>query len=75
MADPAFMQKLVLEQMITVASSLVYEAKVRGNRFWSELDLVATNTLCLAGGEHHSLQHLVCTNSLRPMVAVLLAAV
>lgn len=51
MADPAFMQKLVLEQMITVSSSLLYEAKVRGDRFWSELDLVAANTLCLAGGE------------------------
>ncbi len=44
MADPAFMQKLVLEQMITVSSSLLYEAKVRGDRFWSELDLVAANT-------------------------------
>ena len=29
MADPAFMQKFVLEQMITISSSLVYEAKVR----------------------------------------------
>lgn len=50
MADPAFMQKLVLEQMITVGSSLVYEAKVRGDRFWSELDLVAANVLSLSAG-------------------------
>jgi hypothetical protein len=48
MADPAFVQKLVLEQMITVGSTLVYEAKVRGDRFWSELDLVASNVLCLS---------------------------
>lgn len=51
MADPAFMQKLVLEQMITVGSSLVYEAKVRGDRFWTELDLVAANVLSLSAGE------------------------
>lgn len=48
MADPAFMQKLVLEQMITIAGSLVYEAQVRGDRFMKELDLVAINTLSLA---------------------------
>lgn len=51
MADPAFMQKLVLEQMITISSSLVYEAKVRGNNFWKELDLVAANVVCLSAGE------------------------
>jgi hypothetical protein len=51
MADPAFMQKLVLEQMITAATSLVYEAKVRGDHFTKELDLVAINTLSLMGGE------------------------
>ena len=28
MADPAFMQKLVLEQMITIGTALAYEAKV-----------------------------------------------
>lgn len=50
MADPAFMQKLVLEQMITISSSLIYEAKVRGDRFWNELDLVAANVVCLSAG-------------------------
>lgn len=45
------MQKLVLEQMITISSSLVYEAKVRGDRFWSELDLVAANVMSLSAGE------------------------
>lgn len=48
MADPAFMQKLVLEQMITIGTALVYEAKVRGDRFMKELDLVAINVLTLA---------------------------
>lgn len=48
MADPAFMQKLVLEQMITISASLMYEARVRGDRFWKELDLVALNTLTLS---------------------------
>lgn len=48
MADPAFMQKLVLEQMITISCSIIYEAQARGERFWKELDLVATNTLCLS---------------------------
>ena len=48
MADPAFMQKMMLEQMITISCSLVYEARVRGDNFWKELDLVALNTLTLA---------------------------
>ncbi|KAI8113237.1 hypothetical protein M9435_003241 [Picochlorum sp. BPE23] len=48
MADPAFMQKLALEQMITIGASLVYEARVRGEKFWKEIDLVAVNTLSLA---------------------------
>ncbi len=48
MADPAFMQKLALEQMITISCSILYEARVRGDRFWKELDLVALNTLTLA---------------------------
>lgn len=48
MADPAFMQKLMLEQMITISASIIYEARVRGERFWKELDLVAMNTLSLA---------------------------
>ena len=48
MADPAFMQKLALEQMITISCSLVYEARIRGENFWKELDLVALNTITLA---------------------------
>ena len=48
MADPAFVQKLLIEQAITVGSSLYYEAATRGDRFRSELDLVAINTVTLA---------------------------
>jgi len=48
MADPAFMQKMLLEQMITISASLIYEARVRGENFWKELDLVAMNTLTLS---------------------------
>lgn len=48
MADPAFMQKLLLEQMITISASLMYEARVRGDNFWKELDFVAMNTLALS---------------------------
>ena len=48
MADPAFMQKMLVEQAITISASLAYEARVRGDAFWSELDLVVSNTLCLA---------------------------
>jgi Protein RETICULATA-related len=47
MADPAFAQKLLIEQFITVAASLTWEASQRRERFWKEFDLVAINTLCL----------------------------
>lgn len=36
--------------MITISSTLVYEAKVRGDRFWKELDLVAINVMSLSAG-------------------------
>ena len=49
MADPAFMQKLAIEEVITIGSSLYWEARQRGRRFWREADLVVANTLCLAG--------------------------
>lgn len=47
MADPAFLQKMLMEQAITVGSSVWWEAEQRGDRFSSELDLVAINTLSL----------------------------
>jgi hypothetical protein len=68
MADPAFMQKLVLEQMITISSSLVYEAKVRGDRFWQELDLVAANVVCLSAA-NAALVYLVAPTRAAPAPA------
>lgn len=47
MADPAFLHKLVLEQLITAASSVAYQRRARGGRFWRELDLVLADTACL----------------------------
>jgi len=40
-------QKLLMEQAITVGSSVWWEAQQRGDRFGRELDLVAVNTLSL----------------------------
>ena len=49
MADPAFAFKMGLELFVTVSSSLIWEAKERKDRFTKELDLVAINTLSVAG--------------------------
>lgn len=48
MADPAFMQKLVLESAFAAAASLWYEYRARGENFRKELDLVLINTLGMA---------------------------
>ncbi len=50
MADPAFVQKLVLEQIITVGSTLVYEAKVRGGSRGSSGDRGGRRGGTAAGG-------------------------
>lgn len=50
MADPAFMQKLLIEQVLTIGSSIAWEWQQRGQRLRQELDLAAINTLCLAAG-------------------------
>jgi hypothetical protein len=47
MADPAFVQKAVVEQALTAALALRYEAAARGDRFWREADYVALNVLAL----------------------------
>lgn len=47
MADPAFVQKLLIENGITAAGTLWYEVEQRGDRFFKELDLVVINTVCL----------------------------
>lgn len=51
MADPAFAQKMVIEQLITITGSLLWESQQRGDRFLKELDLVAINTLSLAASQ------------------------
>ncbi|KAK9816670.1 hypothetical protein WJX72_003527 [[Myrmecia] bisecta] len=48
MADPAFVQKMLMEQLITIGSSLYWEVRQRGENFHKELDFVAINTLSLA---------------------------
>ena len=48
MADPAFVQKLAVEEVLTIGSSLLWEVRQRRERFTKELDFVAINTLSLA---------------------------
>jgi hypothetical protein len=48
MADPAFVQKLAIEEALAIGSSLAWEWQQRRERFTRELDFVAINTLCLA---------------------------
>lgn len=48
MADPAFAQKMVIEQVIAVSSSLIWEARQRGENFTKELDLALINTVSIA---------------------------
>eukprot|EP00798_Chlamydomonas_sp_ICE-L_P002336 gene2336-8632_t len=48
MADPAFVQKMVLESSFAAVLSLVYEARARGENFTKELDLALINTLGMA---------------------------
>lgn len=47
MADPAFTQKLAFENLFIFISSLVHEARLRGDRFLKELDFVSINTFSL----------------------------
>jgi hypothetical protein len=48
MADPAFTHKLVFEQLLAFASSMVYEWRVRGDSFKKELDLAIINSMGMA---------------------------
>lgn len=49
MADPAFVQKMCIEQLLTIGCSLRWEYQQRRERFWKEFDFVAINTLSLMG--------------------------
>ncbi|GBF88786.1 hypothetical protein Rsub_01687 [Raphidocelis subcapitata] len=48
MADPAFVQKLVIEQALAFTASMLHEWRVRGESFRSELDLALINSMGLA---------------------------
>lgn len=48
MADPAFVQKMVVESSMSAALSLYYEYSVRGDKFLKELDLALINTVGMA---------------------------
>lgn len=48
MADPAFVQKMVLESAFAACASLYYEYKARGDKFKDEIDLALINTLGMA---------------------------
>ncbi|EIE24610.1 hypothetical protein COCSUDRAFT_40961 [Coccomyxa subellipsoidea C-169] len=47
MADPAFVQKMCIEQMLTIGCNVSWEYQQRRERFWKEIDFVAINTLSL----------------------------
>jgi len=47
MADPAFLQKLAMEQAITISSSLWWEAQQRGDRFSKVRGLLLHSLTCL----------------------------
>lgn len=48
MADPGFVQKMVLESAFAACASLWYEYRARGDKFKDELDLVMINTIGMA---------------------------
>ncbi|KAI8470469.1 MAG: hypothetical protein J3K34DRAFT_368498 [Monoraphidium minutum] len=48
MADPAFVQKLAVEQALAFSASMLHEWRVRGESFRAELDLALINSVGLA---------------------------
>jgi len=48
MADPAFAQKLVIEQTLAFSASMLHEWRIRGDQFRSELDLALINSMGMA---------------------------
>lgn len=61
MADPAFVQKMLIEVGIVTSGSLLWELQQRGERFSKELDFVAVNTLA-AGASAAALVWLTAPN-------------
>lgn len=50
MADPAFIHKMVIEQVLAFSGSMFYEWRVRGENFKREIDLALINSLGLMAG-------------------------
>lgn len=48
MADPGFVQKLILESSFAAVASMVYEYRLRGDKLKGEVDLALINTLGMA---------------------------
>lgn len=63
MADPAFAQKLVLESAFAGTASMMYEYKLRGDKFTKEMDLALINTLGMAAATSATVWLLAPTRS------------
>ncbi|CAM6087291.1 unnamed protein product [Calypogeia fissa] len=44
-ADPRFLERLAIEEAISITTTLIAQFERRGTRFWEELDYVATDTI------------------------------
>jgi len=45
LADPRFLQRLAIEESISITTTLFAQYKTRGDRFWRELEYVITDTV------------------------------
>lgn len=45
LADPRFLQRLAIEETISITTTLIAQYEKRGSHFWQELDYVATDTI------------------------------
>jgi hypothetical protein len=45
LADPRFLQRLGIEETISITTTLIAQYERRGTRFWSEIEYVITDTV------------------------------
>ncbi|KAL2621342.1 hypothetical protein R1flu_001547 [Riccia fluitans] len=45
LADPRFLQRLAIEETISITTTLLAQYERRGDRFWKEIDYVTTDTI------------------------------
>jgi len=45
LADPRFLQRLGIEETISITTTLIAQYERRGSRFWSEIEYVITDTV------------------------------